>query len=129
MWRRNTKSCPLLRLDDERRRLGMMAESGGGLRPIEVDRIIGTVGRPCDFDRRFRLLRPHLKKRLEAVLRAFPNGDFPPIHVVQIGCGYFVMDGHHRVAAAHKLGIEFIDAQVTRLHGPPELPAFMEAVC
>ncbi len=112
------EECPLLRLDDERRKLGTLVQSGGGLQPIEVDRIIGTVGRPCDFDRRFRPRQPHLKKRLEMLLRAFPEGNFPPIDVVRIGCGYYVVDGHHRVAAARRLGMEFIDAHVTRLSSP-----------
>jgi hypothetical protein len=119
MLRRKAKTCPLLRLDDERRRLGTVAESAGGLRPIAVDRVIGTVGRPCDFDRSFRPLCRHLDKRVEAVLRAFPDGNFPPIQVVQVGCGYFVMDGHHRVAAARRLRMEFIDAEVTRFYGSP----------
>jgi hypothetical protein len=113
------KGCPLLRLDDERRRLGTTVESGGGLRPIEVARIVGTVGRPCDFDRRFRPLGSHVKRRLEMLLRAIPDGNFPPISVVQVGCCFFVSDGHHRVAAARRLGMEFIDAHITRLSSPP----------
>jgi hypothetical protein len=41
--------------------------------------------------------------------------------VFQIDEAYFVRDGHHRVAVARRLGIEFIDAEVTQIHGPYRL--------
>lgn len=113
------KSCaPLLQLDEVRRRLGLVAESGGGLHAIEVDHVIGTVDRCCDFDRCFRPLRPHLVGLVEKVKKAFPEGDFPPIHVIQIDRAYFAVDGHKRLAAAHMLGVKSIDAEVTRLSSP-----------
>jgi hypothetical protein len=105
----------LLELDDVRRRLSPSGESHVGLRPIEVDRIVGTLDRGCDFDRRFHPLRPDLAARVGAVARAFPDGAFPPIDVVQVDRAYFVVDGHKRVAAARRSGVEVIDANVTRL--------------
>ncbi len=105
----------LLELDDIRRRLSPSGESHVGLRPIEVDRIVGTLDRGCDFDRRFHPLRPDLAARVSAVARAFPDGAFPPIDVVQVDRAYFVVDGHKRVAAARRSGVEVIDANVTRL--------------
>jgi hypothetical protein len=84
-----------------------------GVVPIPLDRIMGTVARCCDFDRCFQVLRSHLEERLDAVRRRWPDGVFPPITVQRIGDGYFVVDGHHRVALAHELGQAAIDARVT----------------
>jgi hypothetical protein len=58
---------------------------------------------------------------------AFPDGAFPPISVFQIDKVYFVSDGHHRVALARRLGIEFIDADVTQIHGPYRLDHDVES--
>lgn len=66
----------------------------------------------------FHPLRPQLVKRMSRVREAFPDGGFPPIDVSQIDEAYFVSDGHHRVALARQLGVEYIDAVVTQIHGP-----------
>ena len=105
----------LLELDDVRRRLSPSGESHVGLRPIEVDRIVGTLDRCCDFDRCFHPLRSDLAARVGGVARAFPDGAFPPIDVVRVDRAYFVVDGHKRVAAARRSGVEVIDANVTRI--------------
>ena len=105
----------LLELDDIRRRLRPDGESHVGLRAIEIDRIVGTLDRCCDFDRCFHPMRPDLAARVGSVARAFPDGAFPPIDVVQVDRAYFVVDGHKRVAAARRSGVEVIDANVTRL--------------
>jgi hypothetical protein len=41
---------------------------------------------------------------------------------------YYVVDGHHRVAMARKLGQDFLDAHVTEFRGanPPNPPASPE---
>jgi hypothetical protein len=85
------------------------------MRSIEIARIVGTLDRCCDFDRCFHPMRPDLTARVAGVARAFPDGAFPPIDVVQVDRAYFVVDGHKRVAAARRSGVEVIDANVTRL--------------
>jgi len=105
----------LLELDDIRRRLRPSGESHVGMRSIEIARIVGTLDRCCDFDRCFHPMRPDLTARVAGVARAFPDGAFPPIDVVQVDRAYFVVDGHKRVAAARRSGVEVIDANVTRL--------------
>jgi hypothetical protein len=116
------RSCgQLLELGDVRERLGLARESHGGLHPIPVDHIVGTVDRCCDFDRCFHAQRPDLQTRVAAVQRAFPDGAFPPIDVVQIDRAYFVVDGHKRVAAARRLGVATIDANVARVPSPVAL--------
>jgi len=105
----------LLELDDIRRRLRPSGESHVGMRSIEIDRIVGTLDRCCDFDRCFHPMRADLAVRVSGVAQAFPDGAFPPIDVVQVDRAYFVVDGHKRVAAARRSGVELIDASVTRL--------------
>jgi hypothetical protein len=86
-----------------------------GVRPIPVDRIIGSLDRSAEFDRRFRPRHLSLRTRLRPLARAFPDGAFPPITVHEVGGLYFVVDGHHRVALAHQLGMEYVDADVTAI--------------
>jgi uncharacterized ParB-like nuclease family protein len=112
---------PLLELADVRERLGLAGSSDGGVRTIPVAAIVGTVDRCCDFDRCMNPQRGNLGARVAAVARAFPDGAFPPIDVVQVDNAYFVSDGHKRVAAARRLGVATIDAQVTRMPSPVAL--------
>jgi hypothetical protein len=84
----------LIPLDDVSGRLGLKGQSYVGVRPIPIERIIGTVDRNQDFDREFRPRRGHIGQRLASVRGTFPAGDFPPISVFEIGGSYFVSDGH-----------------------------------
>ena len=118
----------LIPLDDVSGRLGLKGQSYVGIRPIPIERIIGTVDRYEDFDRDFRPRRGHIGQRLASVREAFPHGDFPPISVFEIGGSYFVSDGHKRVAAARQTGMASIDAEVIRLETGYELPADVDIV-
>ncbi len=113
----------LIPLDEVSRRLGLKGQSYVGVRAIQIERIIGTVDRNQDFDREFRPRRGHIGQRLASVRRAFPDGAFPSISVFEIGGSYFVSDGHKRVAAARRMGMDSIDAEVIRLETGYELAA------
>jgi hypothetical protein len=119
---------PLLPLDEATRRLRPFSRRYAGLRPIPVRQIVGTDSRGGDFDREFRPLRAGVRERWRQVEQAFPNGDFPPIVVYQLGDVYFVLDGHHRVAIARRNGTEMIDAEVTELKARWHLPADADVV-
>ncbi|HEU4349959.1 MAG TPA: ParB/RepB/Spo0J family partition protein [Actinoplanes sp.] len=103
----------LLPLEEVTSRIGELNRSYAGVRSIPVDAIIGSLDRSRDFDRSFTPRQPHLRQRLRSVGGAFPDGDFPPIQAVEVGGAYFVIDGHHRVALARRLGMEFIEAEIT----------------
>ena len=105
----------LLPLAEVTGRLQFRGQHYVGVRPIPVDRIIGSLDRSADFDRRFRPRHLTLRTRLRGLERAFPDGAFPPITVHEVGGLYFVVDGHHRVALAHQLGMEYVDADVTAI--------------
>jgi hypothetical protein len=105
----------LLSLGEATRRLHPSARHHVGVRPIPVRQIIGSEGREADFDRRFVPRRRASVARRRALEHAFPAGDFPPVVVNKIGDAYFVVDGHHRISIARRLGMETIDADVTAL--------------
>jgi hypothetical protein len=119
---RNEDTQELLPLDEVSRRLRQFAQHYVGIRPIPIDKIVGTVDRVADFDRQFLPRRPAIRDRWKRVEAAFPEGDFPPIVVYEVEGQYFLVDGHHRVAIAKQLGMESIDAEVTRLETRYPLP-------
>jgi hypothetical protein len=113
----------LLDLDDVRGKLRIVGQSYGGVHPVRVDRVIGSLARPSDFDRNFRPRRRFSQDRLASLRAAFPDGtDVPPIEAHEAGGAYFVADGHHRVALARERGAEFIDAEITHLVTNYEIP-------
>ena len=94
-------------------------ESYGGVRPIPIQQIVGSVDRYRDFDHYFlpRVNAPINRwigirhARLEGV-------ELPAIQVYKIGEVYFVKDGHHRVSVAKEEGQKFIDAEIIELNVP-----------
>jgi hypothetical protein len=114
---------PLLNLEEVQDRLGSYEQSYGGLRPIPVDKIIGSVARSSDFDDDFLPVSSRLEERWQSLEKRFPDGSFPPISVFKLGDAYFVADGHHRVGIAKMRGYEFIDADITEVHTPFEITA------
>jgi hypothetical protein len=105
----------LLELDKLRRACGVSGQASLGVRTIPVASIVGTIGRCCDFDRCFNAIRPHLRRAVTAVRRAFPDGAVPVIDVFKLGDAYFVSDGHKRIGAARAAGTDYVDADVTAL--------------
>jgi hypothetical protein len=116
------RSRPLLSLDEVSRRLRAFEQTYVGVRPIRIADVVGTVSRVEDFDRDFLPKRSKIQERWRSVEGSFPEGDFPPIVVYELDGRYFVVDGHHRVAIARQRGIEFIDAEITRLRSKTPLP-------
>jgi hypothetical protein len=119
---RNEDTQELLPLDEVSRRLRQFAQHHVGIRPIPIERIVGTVDRVGDFDRQFLPRRPEIRDRWTRVEAAFPQGDFPPITVYEVEGSYFLVDGHHRVAIAKQLGMDTIDADITGLDTRYPLP-------
>jgi hypothetical protein len=105
----------LLALDDVTRRLRMFEQSYLGVRAIPVGSIVGTVDKRGDFDRDFLPRRSAMEGRWGRVEEVVQRGDMPPIEVYEIEGRYFLVDGHHRVAVARQLGIDYIDAEITRI--------------
>ena len=97
--------------------LGYTGERYAGLQSIELDTVVGSVGRRAEFSRSFRPRTTKTRERWERIARAQRQGEsFPPIDVYRIGEAHFVKDGHHRVSVAKALGHTHIDAYVTEVH-------------
>ena len=86
---------------------------------VEVEKIVGSVGRSDDFDACFLPVRSNVSSRWERVDRAFQRGEeLPPVSLYKMGDAYFVNDGNHRVSVARFHGVESIDAEVVTFRSP-----------
>jgi len=81
---------------------------------VELDRIVGSVGRRRDFDCSFMPLRASAGERWRRVDLAFHRGEgLPPVVLYKLGDSYFVLDGNHRVSVARYHGLRTVEAAVT----------------
>jgi ParB-like nuclease domain len=119
---RRRRKADLLELEDVERRLRPFARQYLGVRPVPLERVVGTEGRAAAFTREFEPRFSFSRSRLRSLQDAFPEGGFPPIVAVKLGDTYFVIDGHHRVALARRHGAEMIDADVTEFVARAPLP-------
>jgi hypothetical protein len=119
--RREHASNRLLSFDDLRRELAANNRRQRGTREVEVDEIVGSVGRWKDFDRFFLPARSSVGHKWKRIDRAFHRTqDLPPVELYGIGDAYFVVDGHHRVSVARYHDVPTIEAAVVEFH--PQLP-------
>ena len=121
-FRNNPASNRLLSFDDVRRALWADNRRYLGTKVVEVDKIVGSVGRRRDFDRSFLPARASMAERWKRIDRAVHRGeDLPSVELYKIGDAYFVVDGHHRVSVARYHGVPTLEAVVTEFR--PKLPA------
>ncbi len=121
--RREHTSNRLLSFEEVRRELPVANKRlHRGTRVVEVDQIVGSVGRFRDFDRSFLPARASVGQRWKRIDRAFQRGeDLPPVELYEIGDSYFVSDGHHRVSVARFHGVPTVEAAVAEFRS--KLPA------
>ena len=87
-----------------------------GVKTIDLDQIIGSVGKYHDFDSQFRPKKYISGKRFQNIKKNMREGKpLPPVQLYQIRNDYYVLDGNHRVAAAKELGQFDIRAKVIEL--------------
>jgi hypothetical protein len=112
--RNGPASNQLLSFDEVRRALLANNRIHLGTKIVEVEKIVGTVGRRRDFDRSFLPTRASAEGRWKRIDRAFHRAeDLPPASLYKIGDSYFVLDGNHRVSVARYHGMQTIEATVT----------------
>ena len=120
--RREQASNRLLSFDDVRREFAANNRLHRGTRVVEVDQIVGSVGRWRDFDRSFLPARASVGQRWKRIDRAFQRGEeLPPVVLYEIGDAYFVVDGHHRVSVARYHDVPTVEASVAEFY--PKRPA------
>jgi len=87
-----------------------------GIKTIDLEKIIGSVGKYFDFDSQFRPKKHVSTKRFADIKQAMRVGKYmPPVKLYQIRNDYYVLDGNHRVSAAKELGRFDIQAKVIEL--------------
>jgi hypothetical protein len=87
-----------------------------GIRVVDLEKIVGSVGRSKDFDRSFMPLRAASGERWKRVDLAFYRDQvLPPVSLYKLGDAYFVEDGNHRISVARYHRVPDVEADVTEL--------------
>jgi hypothetical protein len=87
-----------------------------GRRVVDLEKIIGSVGRSRDFDRSFMPLRTAAAERWKRVdLAYYRDQALPPVSLYKLGDDYFVEDGNHRISVARYHRLPDVEADVTEL--------------
>jgi hypothetical protein len=90
-----------------------------GIRVVDTDEIVGSVGRSKDFDGRFLPLRASTGERWKRVDVAFHRGeDLPPVSLYKLDGAYYVLDGNHRISVARFHGVRAVEAEITEFLPP-----------
>jgi hypothetical protein len=90
-----------------------------GVTEIPIEKILGTISRTNDFDKKFRPLKNNLRDRWTYVYANIDSEDCHPIKVHKIGDIFYVEDGHHRTSVARSMGKAFICAEVWEYSSNP----------
>jgi nucleotide-binding universal stress UspA family protein len=102
---------------DDAERAGVLVQRDLAIRTVELARIVGSVNRchelGLDFRPPLRRRRRHDEDRLRHLRHAIEAGaQMPLIELYKLGFGYYVLDGHHRLAVAIEHDQLEIDAHV-----------------
>ncbi len=87
-----------------------------GVASVEITNIVGSVGRYMNFTEGFKPRRSFIKynQRLNSIKQTMKKREeLPLVELYKVRNDYYVVDGHHRIAAAKGLGMLSIDASVT----------------
>ncbi len=83
---------------------------------VPINKIVGSVGRYHDFDAHFKPQGFDSDERLNDIIKGMREGKpIPPVSLYQIKDNYYILDGHHRYAAARELGYKEIRACILEL--------------
>ena len=103
-----------LSFDEARRSLRAYNRVRRGIRVVDPEKIVGSVGRSRDFDRCFMPIRAGAGERWKRVDLAFYRDKvLPPVSLYKLGDAYYVEDGNHRVSVARYHGLPAVEANVT----------------
>ena len=122
------RPADLLSFEEVRRRLELRNERYLGIQDVDLDHIVGSVGRYQDFTRAFFPRQDALKDRWRRISQLVTTGGgLAPVELYKVGQVYFVRDGNHRVSVARQQGAPTIEAYVweyqTRVPLEPDIDA------
>lgn len=112
------RHADLLSFEEVKQNLRLQDASYKGLQEIELDKIVGSVGRYRDFTRSFLPKSDDMEERWRRVDAAVHDMGTPPIDVYKVGDVYFVRDGNHRVSIAKMHNAKTIESYVTEYTTP-----------
>ena len=116
--RRNSEPDRLLSFDEVKASLVGWSQVYRGLQLVEVERIVGSVGRHREFDSSFLPREASLETKWKRIDRAFHRAEnLPPVSLYEVGGLHYVRDGNHRVSVARFHGVREIEAEVVQLRG------------
>lgn len=119
LLRNDPSSGHLARFEEARGSLRTFVRIHHGRKEVPVERIVGSVSRPSDFDRGFMPTKASAGERWKRVNRAYHRAKkLPPVSLYEIGGAYFVLDGNHRVSVARYHDVEEIEAEVVEFRLP-----------
>lgn len=88
----------------------LKSRSYKGTKPIDVNKIVGSVGR-CQRDNTISVDKEsHRYRGIKECLEKMDH--MPAIQVYNVDEEYYIVDGHHRVEASKEIGKDFLDAEV-----------------
>jgi hypothetical protein len=117
---RRSVSGHVLSFEEARGALARWSQAYRGMGTVEVEKIVGSVGRCHDFDGSFLPRKQSMNARWGRVDSAYHQGiGLPAVSLYKIGDRYFVVDGNHRVSVARYHGVAAIDAEVVEIKGRP----------
>ena len=113
-WRNFIRRHPnnLLPYEPVRQALGLRNAIKRGLQEIEVEKIVGSLGRDREFTPTFLPKRSFTRDRWQGVAELSSQRGFTPILVYKVSDIYFVVDGNHRVSVCRAWGAKTIEAYV-----------------
>ena len=107
------KSTHLMTFDEALADHRHVTQHDAGIQLIELEEIVGTVGRTHDFDDEFNPKHDDSELRWCSVATAIYDGKaIPVIELYRLDDGYYIIDGNHRVSVMKSLGQEFVEAHV-----------------
>lgn len=112
-----TRKEPLKCFYQESRSRNYSLQLDRGIQTVNVDKIVGSVGRCLEFSTDFSVIdkqeKSHILNRAEQIKQARNKGvTLPPIKLYKMNEEYYVLDGHHRILAATEEGQKFMDAHI-----------------
>jgi hypothetical protein len=111
----SSKKIDLINFDQLSQHFDLGNAAYRGVQNIPVAKIMGSVGRYQDFVQAFLPTTENMRHRWEKIATLYldpSSRGLPPIEVYQVGDGYFVADGNHRVSVVRQLGLQDIEAHV-----------------
>jgi hypothetical protein len=91
--RKDSDRCRPVSFDEAKGALAWCGQAYSGIRPVEVEKITGSVGRYRDFDAFFLPLKKCMGERWGRVDRAYQRGqELPAVSLYKVGGAYFVRD-------------------------------------